>query len=422
LQPDENPLLNGAVREEEGGGPRRQRGLDLVLRVWTVSVLVSDVWLLDVLGQRGFGFEAEPYAAAAWVTLAANASLLFVTRRSGATVPRGRAGWAPVALGALAFVAACRTRGAAFAAFPIDTIPDMHRVLAVGVSRLLHGEFPYAAVEVPWRTYMVYQPGMLLPYVVPAVVGVDLRWTAVVGSALVPALWLAVLGRRGIGALCLVAPVAAAWFLDPQQVNFGAQFHDSAWWPWIIGGSLAFVEGQWLAAGLLWGAAIASRQYAAGVAALLFLHLVWRVGWRPAVTFALAAGAMTTLLYGPFLAIDWRSVLVQPLRTYHDVMTMYVIPQRPEWIRSSMGWSWWLIDLPGYYAWVLPAQLAIVGLVIVAATCRVRTRAGALVSGGLALLLFNFLQDWPVWYLHIVPLLLVATGALDAATRPSDDG
>jgi OmpR family response regulator RpaB len=42
------------------------------------------------------------------------------------------------------------------------------------------------------------------------------------------------------------------------------------------------------------------------------------------------------------------------------------------------------------------------------------------VSGGLALLLFNFLQDWPVWYLHIVPLLLVATGALDAATRPSE--
>ena len=392
-------------------------GIVAALRLWGVGVLVADVWLLRLLQRHALGPEARWYMLAAAVVLAANASLLAVTATRGDARLRASPRW-PLCLAGLAtavFLAGCWARARHLADCPLDVIPDMHRVMAIGADRLIRGEFPYRPVEVPWRTFMVYQPGMLLPYAVPAALGLDVRWTAVVASALIPALWLAVLGRRGPATLIVLAPVAVAWLLETEQQTLPAVIHDPAWWPWLIGGSLLFLHGRWGWAGVLLGAAAASRQHAAGLAILLFCHAWRRAGRRPALALGVAAFATAVVLYLPFVAVDWRSVLIQPLRTYHEVMVQFVIPKRPEWIRESMGWSSWLITLPGYYRWVLPVQLAITTLIIAGATRWVRSRAGAVVCGALALMVFVFFHDWPVWYLHVASLLLVATGTLDAA-------
>ena len=388
----------------------------LAVRVWGVGVLLADVWLLRFVARHGLAVWPEWYGSAAILALAANAGLLAVTATRGDDRPRSVAGWRWIAIATavLAFAAGCWTRGLWLDEFSMAEIPDMHRVISVGVRCLLRGEFPYKTLHVPWSTFMVYQPGMLLPYVVPAAFDVDVRWTAVVTSALVPALWIAVFGARGPAALAAVAPVAAGWLFEAEQQTFAAQFHDAAWWPWAVGGSLCFLRARWIAAGVLWGCAAASRQYAAGVVILLALHLVRREGWRPARTFALTAAGVAALLYLPFVAVDWWRVLVVPLRTYHQVMVRVVIPNHPEWIRESLGWSWWLLPLPGYAGWILPLQVGVVGLYVAASTLWTRTRAGAVLAGGLALLTFNFLQDWPVWYLHCAPLLLIATACLDA--------
>lgn len=388
----------------------------LALRLWGVCVLVGDLWLLRLVARHALGSSPRWYGLAALVALVANASLLAVTATRGSPRLWAPRAWCSVAvgLGVAALLAGCWARSLSLDGFAMSAIPDMHRVLAVGARRLVRGEFPYRPVDVPWRTFMVYQPGMLLPYVVPVALDLDVRWAAVVTSTLVPALWIAVLGARGPAAMLAVVPVAVGWLFEAEQRRFPAQFHDSAWWPWVVGGSLLFLRERWVAAGVLWGFAAASRQYAAGVVILLVCHLARRVGWRAAVVFGGVAFVVAAALYLPFVAVDWRSVLTTPLRTYHELMIRSVIPEHPGWIRESLGWSWWLLRWPGYHQWILPVQLAIVGLVVVASTLWVRTRAGAVLSGGLALLTFNFLQDWPVWYLHCAPLLLVATACLEA--------
>jgi hypothetical protein len=384
--------------------------------VWGVIVLLGDVYLLRLVAREDFGSDPCWYGLAALVAFASNASLLSVARGRGGARLWAPAGWAWITAGlaAIVFVAGCWARSASLDDFPMNAIPDMHRVLAVGARRLVRGEFPYQAVDVPWHTFMVYQPGLLLPYAVPSALALDVRWTAIVTSALIPTLWIAVLGARGPVTLLALAPVGLAWAFEEQQRAFPSQFHDSAWWPWVVGGSLLFCSGRWAMAGLFWGLAMASRQYAAGVAILLLCHVVRRAGWRPAFVFGTAAVATVAALYLPFVVVDWRSVLVEPLRTYHEMIVRFVIPKRPDWIRDSLGWSWWLIGLPGYHRWVLPLQLVIVALFVVGSSLWVRTRAGTVIMGGLALMAFNFLQDWPVWYLYCAPFLLIATGSLEA--------
>lgn len=404
------------------------RMISLLWTGWILLVLANDVLLLRFLAWHKVGKPIPVFTVLAILTFFANLSLGFARvypiSRSARPAPPARVGlliWivCVVALGAFGMT----LRGKEIAERPlgpVESTPDMPRIVDKGVKLLLSGQMPYQDVEVPWKIPMGYQPGMFLPYVSCGLLKIDTRYAASFCSVLVPLLWMIWFRNGSTSVRIVTVLLACLWLFDPLQRNLPAMIQTPTWWPWCTLGALFFLSGRWKTSGVFWGLGLASRQPAAGAVVALAIFLLRRVGWRPTVGFVSCAGAAAAVLYAPFLAVDAHAVLVAPVEYHYRVLETYVIPQAPDWIHESLGFSAYLYKLPGFLDWMIYTQGAAVAAIWLCVALWVRSRAGAVLSAGLCLLVFNYLLHWPVWYLYIPPMLLFTCATLHRLGETGD--
>ncbi len=120
-----------------------------------------------------------------------------------------------------------------FAIFPIDPVrADMLPLVVAALEQLFSGDSPYRVYAMPWPLPLTYLPGTFLPYKLPLLLGIDMRWATVLahGLCLAAMLWFA---RKTRPANWLDAPGFIVWalvFISAEQTFFDAT--NTAPWGW----------------------------------------------------------------------------------------------------------------------------------------------------------------------------------------------
>jgi hypothetical protein len=120
-----------------------------------------------------------------------------------------------------------------FAIFPIDPArADMLPLVTAALEQLFSGHSPYRVYSMPWPLPLTYLPGTFLPYKLPLMLGIDVRWATVLahGICLSAMLWFA---RQTRGKKWLDAPGFIVWavvFISADQTFFDAT--NTAPWGW----------------------------------------------------------------------------------------------------------------------------------------------------------------------------------------------
>lgn len=120
-----------------------------------------------------------------------------------------------------------------FAIFSIDPArADMLPLVTLALEQLFSGHSPYRIYAMPWPLPLTYLPGTFLPYKLPLLLGIDMRWATVFahGLCLAAMLWLA---RKTRGDKWLNAPGFIVWavvFISAEQTFFDAT--NTAPWGW----------------------------------------------------------------------------------------------------------------------------------------------------------------------------------------------
>jgi hypothetical protein len=393
-------------------------------RALCITVLLFDALVVEFISPQNETV-APPWVhlTLAFATLALNGALLICANRVGSTrvSTRSRLLLFTSVLIAVSLAAhGWMLRSHWIHAVDIDDVADMPRIVAAGVSLLLEGHHPYQHVQVPWDVPMAYQPGMFLPHVIPGLIGVDTRQAAAVASVLVPALWIIGFGRRGAWALLATTLVCLPWLCAKNQVFMPTTVQTPTWWPWCALGALLFLDGRWRSAGILWGLAAASRQHVIGAVILLALHLLRRGEKREALGFSLAALLTLLAVYLPFLLAGtgaFHAMIIEPLEYNRAILLEHHLPTPPPELYQCMGFGNWLVTLPGFPTWMLPLQILVTVFLWICTWRWVKSSAAAVAMAGFALIAFNFLLNWPVYYLHVPPLILFSTVALHILTQ-----
>jgi len=125
-----------------------------------------------------------------------------------------------------------------FAVFPIDPArADMLPLVRSALQQLFSGHAPYRVYAMPWPLPLTYLPGTFLPYKLPLMLGLDMRWATVLAQVgcLAAMVWLA---ARRIGSAWRAAPGFVVWavvFLSAEQTFFDAT-NTAPWGGWRLFG------------------------------------------------------------------------------------------------------------------------------------------------------------------------------------------
>ena len=371
--------------------------------------------------QRWTGADTGPYIAATIVFAALFAWLgwswtsVRETPTTQKAPPYVRFGIAGVAI-ALVLLAA-RTWLHQILTIPHDPLrADMLLVVQEGVKRALAGKNPYTIYNVPWPAPLPYGPLMWGPYAIPMLLRADVRFVTVAGELFAPvicAMAATVCAWRGrLAAAAACAIVLAAMTFNPDLEHFAAIGHTPAYWPLLVLFAWLVAAERWSAAALLLGLLVTARTTMVAMIPALLIA-VWLRERKTLVAAVLLAAAGAIVPFLPFAIWDPKALTYALYGSYQNVIKTFVWPSTT-WVQHTIGTTGVL--LAHHLAqWTELLQLVVMALMYALCWIAVRRGRSPLALMAIALGVFSMTTIWPVSYLYLDVLVLLA-GALVVET------
>jgi len=279
---------------------------------------------------------------------------------------------------------------------------DMLVQIREAVVRFSAGLNPYIVYHVPWELPLSYGPPLWMWYLVPYWLAADLRFVTIFGHAFVVVLMgvasaselLAGRWLRG-GLLFLLAVTVIGNPLFDQFLLIG---HTPAYWPLLGLFALLVASGRHVAAAALLGMLVGARTTMVSLVPV-FLIFLWRTDRKRLVPALAAMTAVVAITFGPFLLLDWRTLVYGMYGNYVRVIQEHVWA-RTDWMASTLGPTRLLVAA-GWSAYAGLAQMT-----AMAATCaivwwRLKPADSPAPWFCVSLTVFSMTTLWPVWYVFL---------------------
>ncbi len=307
---------------------------------WLVILVGLEAWaafllLAEARHYRTFGYHLSAAPCGAALLLAAGCWGWFYARRGAselftACLGTSFAGW---------LVSIC--------CFPLNYLrSDMLPVIGWADARLLRHENPYGTMYVGGRVYdFPYLPGMLVGYLPPALLHVDLRWASWFYVSAVAALvfWATVRERRFEAALLL------AVFLLCPFLQYRHDIYLEPHWFTLAIAVVLMQRRRFFLSALFWGASCAVYQLSWVVVPFVFLNAYRRKGFTELGRTLLAVSLGALLVSGPFLASAFGRIanntvgqwdrlthaLADPINLSYW-LTYVIRPSQLKWVQAAI--------------------------------------------------------------------------------------
>jgi hypothetical protein len=348
--------------------------------------------------------------------------------------PRARHASARLAWGRGAIAAACAAAALLGLALhrwmsvmlwqPLDPLRgDMLVVTQAAIRAFLNGRDPYGMYRIPWEAPLPYGPVLWLPFVVPHVLGADLRLVTIIGAAFVPA-WCAVAAvveaaRSRLSQAAVWLVLLAVIVLNPELATFVTVGHTPSYWPLLPLFAVFVTAGRWNASAVVLGMLVAGRTTMISIVPLFFAAVWWRSRehWRSTL---LLAGASLALLIMPFAVWNPSAIWDGMVASYPRVMKGFVWTSPEGLVVKTIGLTGPLVahQLQRY---VETAQVVAMCVIYALAWRFIRRGAPPLPWMAAALFGFSMTTLWPVYYVYFDVFMLLASGAVALALDSSGD-
>ncbi len=304
--------------------------------LWVVVLTAFEAWavllfIAEARHYRSFGYRLSVGPCIAALTLAVVGWGWFYAKRGArellvAGLGTSWAGWL-----------------LAIRCFPLNYLrSDMLPVISWADARLIHHLNPYGTMYVGTRVYdFPYLPGMLVGYLPPALLHVDLRWASLVYVAATASLvfWAASQERR------FETGVLLAVFLLCPFLQYRHDIYLEPHWFTLAVAVVLMQRRRFLLAAVAWGASCAVYQLSWVVVPFVALNAYRRRGWLELgkVLAATLLGAL--LVSGPFLASASKRIASNTVGQWDRL---------PHALADPINVSYWLTYLirPSQLKWV----------------------------------------------------------------------
>lgn len=327
-------------------------------------------------------------------------------------------------------IAGCLLRWVYIMQTPIAPhLADMLPLIQEACNTLASGANPYDKVyEMPWRVPMMYWPGLWMPYMIPYIMGIDLRWVhigTVVGIAsLFGAFIMRALRAPSSEEQAMLLAAFAGLFLflfSSELIYFAGVAHTPSQWFWVSLLAVAILLKRPLLSAVFLGLVLASRQTAVVYAPLMAIYwLRTSCSLRTAVKLSIVACCTYLLICGPFLMLNTYDFIVTPLRSYAEFGKWDFTRGAESFSANSIGFTFLLRGT--HVEWLPPTftALAIIGPIVLA-YLRLRTETDVLLYLGLAGVALTLTAPVP-WYYEYFPSFILISFAAIAATEATPAG
>ncbi len=286
-------------------------------------------------------------------------------------------------------------------------------VVQEGLKRVMAGRNPYTIYNVPWPAPLAYGPLLWGPYALPMLMRADVRFVTAAGELFAPvacaigALIGASRGRLVAAASCLL--VLAAMTFSPDLRQFAAIGHTPSYWPLLVLFAWLVASERWKSAALLLGLLVTARTTMVAMIPALLIAVWLRDRQSIAGATALViAGAVLPFL--PFAILDMKALTYALYGSYENVMKTFVWTATT-WVQHTIGVTGLLLSAR-LERWIEPLQ--VIALAAMYGACWVAMRRGRspIVWLALSLLVFSMTTLWPVSYIYIDVLVLLAAAVV----------
>lgn len=337
-----------------------------------------------------------------------------------------RAGWWLAGL----LMPALAVRGVGLGAWEIEPATrDMLALVTSAHDTFLAGENPYKLHQMQRDSVvpLTYLPGMWLSYLMPRLVGLDIRWMGVLADAVVvlSVWWVGYSADRDSGVeravgwgAAAAASFGAVWLYLPSVHWNGIYAEPHIWWgvlAWLLA-SVA-LKRWWLAAVLL-GLAVSTRHFGVVLLPFVLVAMIRDLGWRQLVPRLAVSGVVAAVLLVPFVAWDPETFWFGTFRWLREFG-----PVHETWFYDKFGFAG-LFYRRGVAHWLPVAQVICVALCLLGAIFASRDTRGVLRWAGLGYLLFVMFNGL-IWYSFFLGATLfvavVVSGASVRKAEPTED-
>lgn len=383
------------------------------------ALLIAATLLLLSYPAR-FGAAPADFAVATVLLIAANGLLLtmFAPRLPNLEASSARIAAALVAsaMAALLILVVAHTWLHEILIYPNDPWrADMLVVIQEGIRRMLRGENPYTMYHVPWDATLPYGPVMWAPYVIPYLMGIDVRFVSLLGALCAPlacGLTAAACAGRGRYTAALASLLMlAALAVSADLRGFASIAHTPSYWPGLALLAWLVARDRWNAAAIACGLLIVARTTMAATAPVLIMA-VWYHDRRRVYIAAALLLTTTILPYLGFALWDAAALKYALYGSYQALMKGFVWTSTT-WAHDTIGVTGLLLRR-GLQRYAEAVQSAVMVLVYVCAWRSIRGGAPALPWMAFALFAFSATTLWPVSYVYFdVTLLWIAAALAD---------
>ncbi len=312
---------------------------------------------------------------------------------------------------------------------------DMLPLIQGACDALVKGGDPYGRVyAMPWPLPLTFWPGLWMPYLVPHLLSVDIRWVhigVVVGISLVFIRFFSGVGSgktRQESAVMLAAISGLFLFLfSSEPVLFANIAHTPPQWLWIslLAGAI-LLKRPWLSAVCL-GLVLSSRQTAVVFCPLMVIYWLRTSGSFRVVAKLVGVTMVTFLIIcGPFLILNPHAFVVAPLQHYAALGAWDFSRGPASFAANTIGLSYMIRSTK--VDWLLPA-IALVAIIgpWVLAWRRLRSATDVLLYMGFSGMVVALTSPIP-WHYEYFPVFIlisfaaIASAAEDDAIRNTDGG
>ena len=376
------------------------------------AVLAAPTWLQSWQGE----FSAFPVVSAVYLLVIA--FLVTTWGRVPTSGPGSRTPLAGVVAGGagvvLVALAAYRFIDVVLLNPPDPTRGDMLTVIEQAGWRFLQGRNPYSDYQLPWEAGLSYGPPLWGPFMVPALLRLDLRLLTATGQLFIPiccgAAAVFEAGRARMTAAGAWTLLLAGLVFNPDLLRFVSVGHTPVYWPLLPLLAILIVGEHWRAAAAVLGVLVAGRATMTVMVPVLLTAVWHRDRPRALATGLVGAGVVTALLL-PFFVWDPGSMWHGMINNYTERIKEIVWHSADQGAIRTIGLTGWLLS-HGLERLVDLSQVAALAVVYPIAWRQLRRGASTVPLMALALFAFSMTTVWPVYYAHFDVMFLLTSAAL----------
>lgn len=284
---------------------------------------------------------------------------------------------------------------------------DMLIQIREAVERLASGHNPYHVYYVPWELPLSYGPALWMWYLVPYALQADLRVVTIFGqiftTSLVAVAASVDASRRRYLHAAVLTFVGLMVLGNPLFERFLLMGHTPAYWPLVALFALVSAPDRTRSMAVVLGLLLGARTTMIALVPTFFIYL-WRNDRRAIPGAALSIAVTLAVLFGPFLILDWRTLVYGLYGNYVRVITDFVW-HKTNWMASTLGPTRVLVAA-GWSEYVAIVQVVVMAVVYAITWWRLRSGESPAPWYCLALGTFCMTTLWPVFYAFLDAFVL----------------